>query len=186
MFEKSPEEVIQSAVADASEQPDTSVESVQTQGNGAVIGESICIKGEVSGQEALTINGRVEGSIDLRDHNLRIGKAGQINANMVANEVRIDGLVNGDITGVEKVIVSSVGRVQGNIVAPRVTLEDGAKFKGSIDMDPSEKVPALPPVLGTADLAAPAKTESAQQVLQQVRRGKAAAKTTASSIGKRG
>ncbi len=186
MFDKSPEGLIERAVADARDQPDTSVDPVHAPDNGAVIGESICIKGEVSGQEALTINGRIEGSIDLRDHNLRIGKTGQIKANLVANEVRIDGLVNGDITGVEKVIVSSVGRVQGNIVAPRVTLEDGAKFKGSIDMDPSEKAPALPPVLGTADLVEPPKAEAAQQVLQQVRRQKAAFKVPASEIGKQG
>jgi cytoskeletal protein CcmA (bactofilin family) len=58
-------------------------------------------------------------------------------ANLTANVVRIDGEVNGDIVGVEKVVITKTGKVQGNIVGPRVTLEDGAKFKGSIDMDPS-------------------------------------------------
>lgn len=102
----------------------------------ALIGSSIKITGDVVGDENLIIDGSVEGSVNLSSNELVIGQSGRINANMTANMIRVDGEVKGDINGNEKVIVSKTGRVQGNIVAPRVTLEDGAKFKGSIDMDP--------------------------------------------------
>ena len=103
----------------------------------ALIGASIRITGDVVGDENLIIDGAVEGTINLSSNELVIGQSGHINANMTANVVRVDGEVKGDIKGHEKVIVSRTGRVQGNIVAPRVTLEDGAKFEGSIDMDPT-------------------------------------------------
>lgn len=106
----------------------------------AMIGTTIRIKGEISGEEHLIIEGKVEGSVSLRGKDLTVGQSGTVKANVSANVVKIDGEVKGDITGEEKVIISKTGRVQGNIVAPRVTLEDGAKFKGSIDMDPSERV----------------------------------------------
>ena len=105
-----------------------------------MIGPTIRIKGEVSGEENLLIEGKVDGSVSLRGKDLTIGSSGSVNANVSATVVKIDGEVKGDITGEEKVIISNTGKVQGNIVAPRVTLEDGAKFKGSIDMDPSERV----------------------------------------------
>ncbi len=103
----------------------------------ALIGASIRITGDVVGDENLIIDGAVEGTINLSSNELIIGQSGHINANMTANVIRVDGDVKGDINGKEKVIVSKSGKVQGNIVAPRVTLEDGAKFKGSIDMDPA-------------------------------------------------
>ncbi|MBV1904704.1 MAG: polymer-forming cytoskeletal protein, partial [Pseudomonadales bacterium] len=65
-------------------------------------------------------------------------KSGKVTADIMAKVVKIEGEVTGDIAGDEKVVISSTGRVRGNIVAPRMTLEDGAKFKGSIDMDPEE------------------------------------------------
>jgi cytoskeletal protein CcmA (bactofilin family) len=79
----------------------------------------------------------VDGTIHLKGNDLTVGQSGKVMANLTANVVRIDGEVNGDIVGVEKVVITKTGKVQGNIVGPRVTLEDGAKFKGSIDMDPS-------------------------------------------------
>lgn len=105
----------------------------------ATIGKSICIEGNVSGAENLIINGQVNGSVNLADHDLTIGEFGKVSADLVGKLVRIDGEVNGDIEGTEVVIVSQSGQVRGNIVAPRVTLEDGANFKGSIDMDPVRK-----------------------------------------------
>jgi cytoskeletal protein CcmA (bactofilin family) len=102
-----------------------------------MIGKSISIKGDITGDESLVIEGKVDGTVHLKSNDLTIGQSGRVNANLTANVVRIDGEVTGDITGVEKVVVTKTGRVQGNIVGPRVTLEDGAKFKGSIDMDPS-------------------------------------------------
>ena len=101
-----------------------------------MIGKTITIKGDITGEENLVIEGKVDGSVQLKGNDLTVGQSGRVTANLKANVVRIDGEVNGDIVGVEKVVVTKTGKVRGNIVGPRVTLEDGAKFKGSIDMDP--------------------------------------------------
>jgi cytoskeletal protein CcmA (bactofilin family) len=103
-----------------------------------MIGQTIKVKGSITGNENLTIEGTVDGSVDLPQHDLTIGESGQVSANVNAKTVKVDGQVTGDVVGSEKVIISKTGRVNGNLIAPRVTLEDGAKFKGSIDMDPGE------------------------------------------------
>ncbi len=131
-----------------------------------MIGPSITIKGTIQGAENLVIEGRVEGSVDLPDNDLTVGESGQVSADLNAKVVNVQGQVDGDITGKEKVVVAKSGRVRGNIVAPRVTLEDGAKFKGSIDMDPGDAASAKPASRATpkaapepekvADKAAPA------------------------------
>ena len=105
-------------------------------GGTAMIGPSIVVNGTITGEENLVVEGTVEGTIDLPKNDLTIGESGRVTANLSAKVIRVDGLVKGDITGGENVVISDTGRVQGNIVAPRVTLQDGAKFKGSIDMDP--------------------------------------------------
>ena len=115
--------------------PSTSEKSFSPRST-AVIGKTIKVKGTISGNENLVIEGTVDGSVDLPQNDLTIGESGQVVANLDAKTVKVDGQVTGDISGSEKVVISKSGRVQGNIVAPRVTLEDGAKFKGSIDMDP--------------------------------------------------
>lgn len=103
-----------------------------------MIGPSITIKGEVSGEEDLHIEGKVEGTINMKDQQVSIGQTGLVSADIQARVVTVDGNVTGDIKGTEKVVVSQSGNVKGNIIAPRVTLEDGAIFKGSIDMDPGD------------------------------------------------
>ncbi len=102
-----------------------------------MIGPSIVIKGEVTGEEDLLIQGRVEGRVNLNGNQVSIGESGEVYADIQAKVIQINGKVTGDINGHEKVIISKSGNVHGNIVAPRVTLEDGAMFKGSIDMDPA-------------------------------------------------
>ena len=104
----------------------------------ATIGPSIQISGDVTGNEDVRIEGRVEGTINLSDNVLTVGKEGQINATVTARAIFVEGQVEGDLKSVEQIVVRSSGNVRGNIVAPRVTLEDGCKFKGSIDMDDSE------------------------------------------------
>ena len=103
-----------------------------------MIGPSIIIKGEVSGEEDLLVQGKVEGLIDLQSNEVTVGQSGQVFADIKAKIVRIDGEVTGDVVAIENVVISKAGNVRGNIIAPRVTLEDGAIFKGSIDMDPDE------------------------------------------------
>ena len=103
----------------------------------ATIGPSIQISGDVlvTGDEDVRIEGRVEGTISLSDNLLTVSKEGQIKATVTARAIIVGGKVEGDLKGDEQVVVQSSGNVRGNIVAPRVTLEDGCKFKGSIDMD---------------------------------------------------
>lgn len=101
----------------------------------AVIGAKIRFIGELVGEEDLLIQGHVEGTVDLKGNALTIGKQGVVKANVLAKTVTIEGQVNGDVFGEEKILVKSTSKVTGNLIAERVTLEDGAKFKGSIDMD---------------------------------------------------
>jgi cytoskeletal protein CcmA (bactofilin family) len=99
------------------------------------IGPSIMIKGELQGDEDLTIDGRVEGKIELRDHNLTIGPNGKIKADLYANIIVIAGDVQGNAHAKERVEIAPTGRLSGDIAAPRITIADGAHFKGSVDME---------------------------------------------------
>jgi cytoskeletal protein CcmA (bactofilin family) len=119
-------------------QPPSSPVSPQTARSVAMIGPSIKIKGEVSGDEDLLIQGQVEGTVSLKNNEVIVGESGELSADILAKTIKIDGKVTGDITGTENVVISKLGNVRGNIIAPRVLLEDGAKFKGSIDMDPGD------------------------------------------------
>jgi cytoskeletal protein CcmA (bactofilin family) len=102
----------------------------------ATIGPTIRVKGDISGDENLKIEGTVEGTVSLAAHELEIGQSGKVTANLTAKTIRIHGEVQGDVVGKEYVIITASSRVRGNIVTPRMTLEDGARFKGSIDIDP--------------------------------------------------
>lgn len=106
-------------------------------GKSAVLGATIKVKGDISGDENLLIEGQVEGSVHLNAHELTVGKTGKLTADITARVIRIDGQVDGDITGKEKVVISSTSNIRGNIVTPKMTLEEGARFKGTIDIDPS-------------------------------------------------
>ena len=107
------------------------------------IGKSIVIKGEVTGSEDLTIEGQVEGKIELRDNILSIGPSGRVQAHIVAKAIVVHGQVTGNLTAAEKVDIRENGAVEGDIVAPRVAIADGAKFRGSVDMrrDDASSVP---------------------------------------------
>lgn len=105
----------------------------------ATIGRSITIKGEVSGDEDLLIQGRVDGTVDLKQHAVTVGGEGKVNANITGRVVTVEGEVEGDLQAEEQVILRNSARVQGDIQAPRVILEDGASFRGLVDMgDPSK------------------------------------------------
>jgi len=103
------------------------------------IGQSIEIKGELTGNEDLIIDGKVDGKIDLKDHNLTIGANGRIRAEIHAKSVTVNGEVTGNVTADDKVEIAPTGSVQGDLCAPRVALADGSSFKGSIDMGGSSK-----------------------------------------------
>ncbi len=105
----------------------------------AVIGPTISIKGDLTGEEDLLIEGRVDGKIELKRHCVTVGKNGRIKADIYGRIITVEGTVEGNLYGEEQMIVRQSGTVHGNIVAPRVALEDGSNFKGSIDMSPKEK-----------------------------------------------
>ena len=100
----------------------------------ANIGKSVLVKGELSGSEDLTIDGQVEGRIELRDNILTIGVNGKIRAEVVAKAVIVLGEVHGNVTATEKVDIRDQGSIDGDIVAPRVAIAEGAHFRGSVDM----------------------------------------------------
>jgi cytoskeletal protein CcmA (bactofilin family) len=131
------------------------------------IGKSVVIKGELSGSEDLTIEGQVDGKIELRQNVLTIGPNGKIKAQVFAKSVVILGEVTGNVTASEKVDIRDNGSVDGDIAAPRVAIAEGAHFRGSIDMQrqgasakPAEKADqkadAKPAAAATPPASAPA------------------------------
>lgn len=104
------------------------------------IGQTIFIKGELTGTEDLTIEGRVEGKIELKDHNLTIGPNGKIKADVYAKSIIITGEVLGNAYASEKVEITNSGVLQGDITSPRIVIADGAQFKGSVDMNKGNSV----------------------------------------------
>ena len=124
------------------------------------IGKSIIIKGELNGSEDLTIEGNVDGKIELKQHVLTIGPHGRIKADVFAKGVIVLGQVTGNITASDKVDIRDAGVVDGNIIAPRIAIADGAQFRGSVDMQRKVEAPkaAEAPKAEPAPAAAPAKS----------------------------
>lgn len=100
----------------------------------ALIGSSIKIEGSLSGGEDLFVEGRVEGKIELNQHSVTIGSSGRIKADIHGRSIVVMGEVEGNLYGSEQITLRQSSKVRGNLIAPRVSLEDGADFKGSIDM----------------------------------------------------
>ena len=124
-------------------------------GGAALIGRSVVIKGELDGSEDLTIEGQVEGKIELRDHTLTVGQNGRIKAQVFAKAVVILGELVGNVNASETVDIRDKGSVDGDIVAPRVAIAEGAHFRGSIDMQRKGQVPTKAGVPSTAPTTAP-------------------------------
>ena len=119
--------------------------------NLACIGASLEIKGRISGEEDLQIDGKVEGPVALRGHRLTVGRSGQLNSEVAARELVVYGKVTGNINASDRVEIKKDGAVIGDIQTARISIEDGAIFKGRIEIDrPGSKpapasVPALRP-----------------------------------------
>jgi len=120
------------------------------------IGKSVVIKGELNGSEDLTIEGHVEGTIQLKDHVLTIGPNGRIKAQVFAKAVIVLGEVTGNVTATDKVDIRDNGSVDGDIISPRVAIAEGAHFRGSVDMQ--RKAAAQPQAAASAAAAKPAST----------------------------
>jgi cytoskeletal protein CcmA (bactofilin family) len=125
------------------------------------IGKSVVIKGELNGSEDLTIEGHVEGTIQLKDHVLTIGPNGKIKAQVFAKSVIVLGEVTGNVTASDKVDIRDNGSVDGDIISPRVAIAEGAHFRGSVDMQ--RKAGAAQPQGKAAAQAAAPQTQAAPQ-----------------------
>jgi cytoskeletal protein CcmA (bactofilin family) len=103
-------------------------------GDQATIGKSLIVKGELSGSESLYIDGKVEGAINLPGNRVTVGRNGQVAANIMAREVVVLGKVRGNIQASDRVDIRSEGSLTGDVTAARISIEDGAFFKGGIDI----------------------------------------------------
>jgi cytoskeletal protein CcmA (bactofilin family) len=115
-------------------QPTEPVRPMSSSPERAAIGRSITIKGEVTGDEDLLIQGQVNGSVDLKNQAVTVGKEGRVKADISGRMVTVEGEVEGNLNADEQIILRGSAKVQGDITAPRVVLEDGAVFRGGIDM----------------------------------------------------
>jgi len=108
----------------------------------ATLGKSLFIKGEITGSESLYIDGKVEGAINLPGNRLTIGRNGQVSANITAREVVVLGKVKGNVSATDRVDIRAEGSLHGDVAAARISIEDGAFFKGGIDIrKPDAKQP---------------------------------------------
>ena len=142
-------------------------------GDTAVIGRSIQINGDLRGGEDLRIEGDVSGTVELRNNALTIGKEGKVKADVYARSIAVDGETKGDLYATERVSVHVNARVQGNIIAPKVGIEEGAHFMGSIEMDSA----AVEKALGQSRSGAatkPATGKPKQDAAAKAERGKSA------------
>jgi cytoskeletal protein CcmA (bactofilin family) len=129
----------------------------------AVIGRSVTIKGQIFSQEDLTIDGEMEGSVELKEHRLTVGPNGKIQAGIKAREIVVLGTVNGNVEASDKIDIRKEARLVGDIKTSRIVIEDGAYFKGSIDI--TRAGTAEPPPKPAA--AAPSQPRPQQQPQQQ-------------------
>ncbi len=123
-----------------------------------LIGPSISIKGTLSGTDDLIIKGRVEGKIDLKKNNITVDKSGSIKGDIYGKSITIEGEVEGNLFGVERIVLQPSGVVRGDMKAPAINLEEGAKFKGNIAMEAwDEKQSTLKEVPLARDRKVPSK-----------------------------
>ena len=132
-----------SKTQNSSSQPAQNSNSLATQlrttAEQATIGRSLFIKGEITGSESLFIDGKVEGTINLNDNRVTIGRNGNVTANVSAKEVVVMGKLHGNVVVTDRVDIRAEGSLSGDVVAHRLSIEDGAYFKGSVDLKRSEQ-----------------------------------------------
>lgn len=105
----------------------------------ATIGRSLVIKGEISGSESLYVDGRIEGTVSFKEHRVTVGRNGVVAANIFAREVVIMGKVTGNIECSDRVDIRSEGSLTGDIISRRISVEDGAMLRGSVQLAPADK-----------------------------------------------
>jgi cytoskeletal protein CcmA (bactofilin family) len=107
---------------------------VPQNGDGAHIGKSVVIKGELSGSEDLYVDGNVEGKIELRNHSLTLGPNGKVKADVIAKSVVIQGKLDGSVTASDRVDLRKSAVVTGDLTTQRIAIEEGAFLKGKVDI----------------------------------------------------
>ncbi len=121
-------------VTSSSPSPASSTRSSAQSGT-SIIGSSIALRGDISGEENLVVKGKIEGTLNLPNNDIQIDPEGRVKADLMAKKISVAGKVRGNLNGSERVVIQKSGEVEGNIVAPRVVLEDGCKFKGAVEMN---------------------------------------------------
>lgn len=161
MWNKREEEPIRPPAAPHAALPPPAVTARREQQ--AAIGPSISIVGDITGDEDLTILGRVQGKIDLPQHTVTVGESGHIEADIHAKVVSVAGEVRGNLVAGEQILIRKTATMLGNLTAPRVGLEDGCRFRGSVDMEtqPEKGRAAFTPTSRAPGAAAPAKPAEA-------------------------
>jgi cytoskeletal protein CcmA (bactofilin family) len=114
--------------------------SAPSSGGQALIGASIHVDGTLRGEEDLLIEGKVKGTVELKKNSVTIGAKGEVNADVYAHTIVVEGRMEGQLIAAERVVIRKSAQIRGSVVAPRVSLEDGARFNGTIDMDPESEV----------------------------------------------
>ncbi len=126
-------------------------------GDQATIGKSLIVKGEISGAESLYIDGKVEGSINLPGNRVTVGRNGQVAATILAREIVVLGKIRGNCTATDRVDIRAEGSLTGDVIAARISIEDGAFFKGGIDIRKAgAEVKGAPPAAAPEPEAKPA------------------------------
>jgi cytoskeletal protein CcmA (bactofilin family) len=115
-----------------------------TAGDQATISKGLIIKGEITGSESLFVDGKVEGSISLPGNRVTVGRNGQVSASIAAREIVILGKVRGNVAASDRVDIRAEGALTGDVAAARISIEDGAFFKGGIDIKKADAKPAAP------------------------------------------
>jgi cytoskeletal protein CcmA (bactofilin family) len=127
-------------------------------GEQATISKGLFIKGDITGSESLYIDGKVEGSVNLPGNRVTIGRNGQVAANIVAREIVVLGKIRGNVSASDRVDIRAEGSLNGDVAAARISIEDGAFFKGGIDIKkPDTKPAAGPAAVQSAPAPEPAK-----------------------------
>jgi len=134
-------------------------------GDQATIGKGLLVKGEITGSESLFIDGKVEGSINLPGNRVTVGRNGQVTASISAREIVVLGKIKGNVAATDRVDIRAEGALTGDVTAARISIEDGAFFKGGIDVRKPEAKPAVP-TAGPAAPANPANPEAPKPIQQ--------------------
>jgi len=116
------------------EAPSSRPQAAAPTGEQATIGKGLFIKGEINGSESLFIDGKVEGSVNLPGNRVTVGRNGQVAANITAREIVVLGKVRGNVSATDRVDIRAEGSLSGDVAAARISIEDGAFFKGGIDI----------------------------------------------------